>query len=361
MNSLTINTSSRSYPIYFERDFSALSKSIKLIDKNYTSYVIITDSNVQSLYVDIVTEEIKSLGEVLTVSFPAGEEHKNIQTISKFYEEMINFKADRNTLVIALGGGVTGDMAGFTAATYMRGVDFVQIPTSLLAQVDSSVGGKTGIDFNGYKNVVGAFYQPMFVFINVGTLRTLPFRELYAGMSEVVKHGFIKDKDYHNFLRDNVKGILDLDEELLIQMIQRSCEIKKSVVDEDEKEQGARALLNFGHTFGHSIERLMDFKLIHGECVAIGMHGGLTLSNQLGYLSDAELEESIQLIKAYKMPLTVKGLDKEAVYNELFHDKKTTSKRLVFALLRTIGDSFLNQDTIDEVTVKKCLDIIIEE
>jgi len=360
MNSIEVNTSSRSYPIYFESDFSGLKDSIVDIGKTYSSYIIITDSNVEPLYANKIINEISSLeGDILVVSFEAGEENKTLNTIESFYERIIKFGADRKALVIALGGGVTGDMAGFCAATYMRGIDFVQVPTSLLSQVDSSVGGKTGVDFNGYKNIVGAFYQPMFVYINVTTLHSLPLRELYAGMSEVVKHGFIKDKKYYDFLKENVAQVLNLDTEILIKMIKWSCEIKKSIVDEDEKEAGVRALLNFGHTFGHSIERLKNFELIHGECVSIGMHGALHLSKELGYLTNEEVLDGIELIKAYNMPLHVTGLDKDLLYKEMFHDKKTTNKKLVFALIHKVGDSFLSTDSIDKKAIYSCFNKII--
>lgn len=360
MNSLEVNTSSRTYPIYFESDFAGLSQAIKDIGKTYTSYIIITDSNVKPLYADKIVNELKAFdGDSLVVSFEAGEENKTLDTIASFYDQIIRFGADRKALVIALGGGVTGDMAGFCASTYMRGIDFVQVPTSLLSQVDSSVGGKTGVDFNGYKNVVGAFYQPMFVYINVATLNSLPERELYAGMSEVVKHGFIKDLKYYDFLKQNVDQVLNLEPDTLKTMIKWSCEIKKSVVDEDEKEAGVRALLNFGHTFGHSIERLKNFELIHGECVSIGMHGALHLSHELGYLSEEAVKDGIELIKAYHMPLTVSGLGRDDLYNEMFHDKKTTNKRLVFAMLNQVGDSFLNTNTIDEQAIYSCFDKIM--
>ncbi len=352
-----VNTESRTYPIYFESDFSGIQNCIREIGKVYSSYVIITDSNVAPLYADDLKSQLESFGKnVVTCVFEAGEQSKNIATVSDFYGRMIDEHVDRKSLVLALGGGVAGDMSGFAAATYMRGIDFVQVPTSLLSQVDSSVGGKTGIDFKAYKNVVGAFYQPMFVYINVNTLKTLPARELYSGMSEVIKHGLIKDADYFRFLQENVEGILSLDEDLLKKMIEWSCRIKKSVVDEDEKETGARALLNFGHTFGHGIERLKDFELVHGECVAIGMHGALKLSNNLGLISEEEMEDALALIRAFHLPTTVTGLDVDTIYSELFHDKKTTGKRLVFALLNTIGDSFLNQDTIDEEIIRCCIE-----
>jgi len=361
MNNLKIKTGSREYPIHFQSDFKHLYQAIVDINKNYSSFVIITDSNVEKLYVDEIKDQLSEFGKPVLVSvFTAGEKHKNIESIMTFYRDMIKFEADRKTLVIALGGGVAGDMAGFCAATYMRGVDFIQIPTTLLSQVDSSVGGKTGIDFNGYKNIVGAFYQPMFVYINVNTLKTLPKREFYAGMGEVIKHGFIRDLEYVQFLEEYKDEILEYNTDRLIEMIAWSCRIKKSVVDEDEKENGIRALLNFGHTFGHAIERLKEFELIHGECVAIGMHGGLTLSKELGLISGDELERGLKLINDYHLPIKVKGLERDQVYKELYHDKKTTHNMLVFALIDTIGSSRLNDKSIEKKLIDLCLMRILE-
>lgn len=349
MNNLIVNTESASYPIFFERDFKGLVEAINNLKTRYTSYIIITDSNVGNHYVDVITKHLQVFERPIhVITFDAGEQNKHLGTMEHFYQQMIEKSVDRKGLILALGGGVTGDMAGFAAATYMRGIDFAQIPTSLLAQVDSSVGGKTGIDFNGYKNIIGAFNQPRFVYINVSTLKTLPSRELYAGMSEVIKHALIKDATYYDFLKNNRDGILALDEDLLSDMIAWSCKIKKNVVDEDEKEQGSRALLNFGHTLGHAIERLKDFQLVHGECVAIGMYGELLLSHKLGYLDASVVELGREMILAYHLPVLTEGLDEETLYNEMFHDKKTNSSQLVFALLSKLGDSFLSKETIDK-------------
>jgi len=362
MNKLMIHAESSSYPIYFERDFSRLTKAIRELEKNYTSFVIITDSHVQPLYASIIEKELVSFNKPIhLITFEAGEMNKNLRTMEHFYEQMIDFSIDRGGLILALGGGVTGDMAGFAAATYMRGIDFVQIPTSLLAQVDSSVGGKTGIDFNGYKNIIGAFNQPKFVFINVATLNSLPLRELYAGMSEVIKHALIKDATYYQYLVAHANDILAYNLDVLIEMIAWSCRIKKMVVDEDEKEQGARALLNFGHTMGHAIERLKGFELVHGECVAIGMHGELLLSKELGFLDQSVVNQGIKLIELFHLPISTSGLEVEQIYHEMFHDKKTKGSTLMFALLSQLGESFLSKSPISEALIKQCITSIHNE
>ncbi len=357
---MDVNTTSRHYPIYFTTDFDYLAEAIHGLDKTYSRFVIISDDNVKPLYAKSVIDALQSFGcEICVITFIPGEHSKNLGTISSFYKTMITNNCDRKTLVIALGGGVTGDMAGYTAATYMRGVDFIQIPTTLLAQVDSSIGGKTGVDFEGYKNIVGAFYQPMFVYINVKTLDTLPQREFISGMAEVIKHGFIKDTAYCEFLLEKKAKIMALDTEALIHMIYTSCAIKKAIVDMDECEQGVRGLLNFGHTFGHGIERLKDFEYLHGECVAIGMHGGLVLSNALGYLSNIRVNQGLELLQAYNLPITTTELSAESLYQEMYYDKKTTHQRIVFALLADFGDSFLSQKTIPQSTLYHVMDKIL--
>lgn len=357
---MTVNTSSRNYPIYFTTGFDFLTEAISSLEKTYSKFVIITDDHVNPLYTQQIIDELANFErEVIVSSFIPGEHYKTLKTIESFYQDLIEHGSDRGTLIIALGGGVAGDMAGYTAATYMRGVDFIQIPTSLLAQVDSSIGGKTGVDFNGYKNIVGAFYQPMLVYINVNTLQTLPRREFMSGMAEVIKHALIKDSKYYDFLSENVEQIKALDTEVLIEMIYQSCAIKKSVVDEDEKEQGVRALLNFGHTFGHSIERLKNFEYLHGECVAIGMHGALELSKQLGLISSDEVNKGLALIKAYELPIYASNLEHDLLYQEMFYDKKTSHNRIVFALLSALGESFLSKEKIDQHTINQVMDVII--
>lgn len=362
MDSLFVQTQSKSYPIYFTEDFSTLATAITNLQKKYSNYMVVSDHHVAPLYYEQVKEAIKGFGkEVHLLQMEAGEMNKNIETMITFYEKLIEYHGDRKTLLIALGGGVVGDMAGFCAATYMRGVDFVQVPTTLLAQVDSSVGGKTGIDFQGYKNIIGSFYQPCFVYINVSTLNTLPKRELYAGMGEVIKHALIRDLAYLEFLENNHDKILNLDVMVLKEMICTSCEIKKSVVDEDETEQGVRALLNFGHTVGHAVERLKEFELIHGECVAIGMHAALYLSKELGTINEQEMQRALRAIAMFHLPVHVEGLDVERIYQELFYDKKTTDRQLMFALLQGLGSSYLHKDNIKEELVIKAIQAIMKQ
>ncbi len=362
MKELTISTKSRSYPIYFGTSFDDLADSIIKLNKAYSRIAIITDSHVGPLYGQTIAEALSVLNiPIQRMTFTAGEEHKTLQTIETFYTELIQSGAGRKTLIVALGGGVTGDMAGYTAATYMRGIDFIQVPTSLLAQVDSSVGGKTGVDLNGYKNIVGAFYQPMLVYMNVSVLGTLPDREFYSGMSEIIKHAIIRDASFITFLEEQQVSILNQESDVLIEMLYRSCHIKKDVVDQDETEHSIRGLLNFGHTYGHSIERLKNFEHIHGECVAIGMHGALRLSGLLGYLEDADINRCLNLIQGYQLPITTTGLNSDTLYKELFYDKKTDANRLVFAIIPKLGESFLNTDTIEENLVKQGIMYMLDD
>ena len=269
---LTFETPSKQYDICFNDSFSMLTTELKKLDKSFSKIMILADSNVYPLYAEEVLQLLKSVyNEVFTHQFPAGEGHKTLDTISHCYDALIENKLDRKSLLIALGGGVTGDMAGFLAATYMRGISFVQVPTTLLSQVDSSTGGKTGVDFKGYKNLVGAFYQPDLVYINTDTLKTLPEKEFSSGMAEALKHGLIRSLDYYSYMLQHSREIKALYHKSITSLVKGSCEIKSQVVSMDEKESGLRMILNFGHTAGHAIEKLKDFKLLHGECVALGM------------------------------------------------------------------------------------------
>ncbi len=250
---------------------------------------------------------------------------------------MVEKHLDRNSLILALGGGVTGDMAGFAAATYMRGIPFVQIPTTLLSQVDSSVGGKVGVDFLQNKNMIGAFYQPVFVYINLDTLKTLPKEQLSSGVGEVIKHGLILDKSYFDFVESSSELFFKLDLGVLERIIRRSCELKGSVVSQDEKEAGLREILNFGHTLGHAIETLFDFKLFHGQCVSIGMVGASYLSYINGFISKELLRRIENTLVSYDLPIRLDGLDKEDIYNQMLLDKKTKNNVINFVLLSSIG------------------------
>lgn len=360
MNGINVDTPHKKYKIIFEETFTNLPNTIQSLNKKYSKIAIITDSNVGPIYTNELKQLLEPLGiEILDFTFPSGEKNKNYKIINTFYEFLINNLFDRQSLLIALGGGVTGDMVGFTAATYMRGIDFVQVPTSLLAQVDSSIGGKTGIDFNGYKNIIGAFYQPELVYINTSTLKTLPKIEFNSGMGELIKHGFIMDSNYLDRIEATQEAVKALEHEALSQLIARSCEIKAEIVSQDEKEQGIRAILNFGHTIGHAIERLMNFTKLHGECVALGMIASSHISYALGDITKEELLRVERIVKLFDLPTTVFGLDSDLVYNELFYDKKTNHNKINIVLLKGLGHCYQNRN-LDEKIIKEGLKVILK-
>ncbi|PKM50271.1 MAG: 3-dehydroquinate synthase [Firmicutes bacterium HGW-Firmicutes-7] len=355
MNQLIVNTKNKKYKIVINSNFDGLYQEITKLNIPISKIAIITDDIVDPLYSGQVIDHLKkSYPEISSFSFIHGEKSKNLNTISDIYAFMIDQKLDRKSLVIALGGGVVGDMAGFAAATYMRGIKFIQVPTSLLSQVDSSVGGKTGVDFNGYKNIVGAFYQPELVYINTSTLITLPNKEFNSGMAEVIKHGLILDQNYYNEIKNNIDKILDLDDEQLQILIYNSCKIKSQIVSEDEKEEGCRALLNFGHTVGHAVERLKNFELLHGECISIGFIAALYISNQLGEITESTIDNVKKLLETFELPTSVAGLDPTDIYHEMFHDKKTSNNQLNFILLTDIGNSYID-NLVEKETVMNAL------
>jgi 3-dehydroquinate synthase len=359
MNRMNVNTNSKQYDIVFNNSFDNLVDEILSLDIDISKIGIISDDHVSALYTDevenLLTQEFKN---VFSYVFKSGEENKNLSTISDFYRFLTDHKFDRKSLLIALGGGVTGDMVGFLGATYLRGIRFIQVPTTLLSQVDSSIGGKTGVDFNGHKNLVGAFYQPELVYINTATLKSLPREQFSSGMGEVIKHGLIQDKQYLTYMIDEKEKIHALDHETISQLIKRSCEIKSAVVKEDEKENGIRATLNFGHTVGHAIERLKDFELLHGECVAIGMVAAAYISKTLGHITD----EDYQLIKAvitlYHLPISVSGLSEDEIYEQMFYDKKTSHDTLNFILLNKMGGCYINSK-LDQPIIMNAIHEII--
>ena len=361
MTEVKVSTPNKTYDILFRTGFGDLPKAIGDLNKSYSKLLIISDSNVAPLYADTVKEALSPLGkEVAVATFTAGEASKNYETINGFYQFLIEHQYDRKTLILALGGGITGDMAGFTAATYMRGVDFVQVPTSLLAQVDSSVGGKTGIDFNGYKNIVGAFYQPEFVYINTETLKTLPEVEFACGMGEALKHGMIRDKEYLDYMADNRNAIQSLDHEAIAKVVGRSCEIKANVVSQDEKEHGLRATLNFGHTIGHAVERLMNFELLHGQSIALGMVASVKMAVDKGDLNDEDLSFTENLFTDFKLPIRLGQLTSDKVYEQLFYDKKTKDSIINIVMLDAMGSCYQNR-SLTEAEIKVGLNYILGE
>lgn len=338
------------YDIQLTQTFDALSEA--LINLGYDSkrkICIVTDSCVEKLYADTVKENLEQKFEnVIMHSFLEGESNKNVATVEHLYEILIQNHFDRNDILIALGGGVVGDLTGFTAATYLRGIDFIQVPTTLLSQVDSSIGGKTGVDFLQYKNMVGAFYQPRLVYINLSVLKTLPERQFISGMGEIIKHGLIKDAAYYNWLNEHHDEILALQPDVMEKMIYRSCNIKREVVERDPKEKGERALLNFGHTIGHAIEKLSDFGLYHGECVGIGIMAASYISWKAGYISEESFADIRQCLVSFGFQIKCSGIIPIEVLQATKSDKKMVGRQVKFILLSDIGNAFIYKELTDE-------------
>ena len=347
------------YPIYFENDFSFLSQALTDEGLAGKSMCIVSDSTVAPLYADQVKAELlKVTDHVCQFTFPAGEAHKNLDTVQDLFQCLIKNGLDRKSLVVALGGGVTGDLSGFGAAAYLRGIDFIQIPTTLLAQVDSSVGGKTGVDFRQFKNMVGAFHQPKLVFMNMETLKTLPDREFACGMGEILKTGLICDGDFFRSVCREQERIRSLDNEALAFMIRRCCEIKAGVVERDPKEQGERALLNLGHTIGHAIEKQMDFQLLHGQCVAIGTAAAAQISKNRKLLTEEEYHEILNGCRLFDLPVTVKGLDPQQVLSATKNDKKMEQGQIKFVLMKGLGGSFIDRTVTDQELLEGIQEIL---
>lgn len=339
------------YEIHLEQDFDKLVPLLhKLGYQREKKVCIITDSNVASFYQETLETLLKDYFQTcITFVFPAGEEQKHTGTVGAAYEHLIRHEFDRKDFLIALGGGVVGDLTGFTAATYLRGIDFIQIPTTLLSQVDSSIGGKTGVDFMQYKNMVGAFYMPKLVYMNLSVLHSLPAEQYFSGMGEILKHGQIKDAAYFHQVVQNHDRIAKRDIGALEEMVYGSCKIKGDVVQRDPKEQGERALLNFGHTIGHAIEKLSRFQLLHGECVALGMTGAAYLSVRYGTYTSEDQKRLEDAISMFRLPTRLKQpkFTPEDVLAATKLDKKMESGRVKFILLQKPGEAYITKELED--------------
>lgn len=348
------------YDIVMENSFNSLGKELEALDLKKRRICIVSDSNVASIYLDEVDKIVSSCcSQVEHYLFPAGEENKNLDTVKDLYEKLILKHFDRHDVLLALGGGVVGDLCGFAAATYLRGVDYIQIPTTLLAQVDSSIGGKTGVDFSGYKNMVGAFHMPRLVYVNTGTLLTLEERQFSSGMGEVIKHGLIKDRAYYEWIIRHSEDIRSRDLGVCAEMIARSQQIKRDVVEKDPTEQGERALLNFGHTLGHAIEKLTNFDLLHGSCVGLGCIAAAYISAQKGMISTEEVEQLVSLMTIFGIPDSINGLNPEDVITVTMSDKKMDSGVIRFILLRQIGQAYVDK-TVTEKEMAAGLSYILK-
>ena len=355
---LTVNLEKDSYPIYIENNI--LSQAGNYIRKMYHGkrIMIISDDNVFPLYGDTLIRTLDSDYECHHLVLPHGEATKDFQTLPTVYKAMLEAKISRSDLVIALGGGVIGDLAGFAASSYLRGVRLVQIPTSLLAQVDSSVGGKVAVDLPEGKNLVGAFYQPSLVLIDPLVLNTLKERFINDGMGEVIKHGLIKDAAYYEWLLENAADIWARKPEALRKTVTWSNEIKRAVVEKDPTEKGDRMLLNFGHTLGHAIEKLKNFELLHGECVALGALAAMKLSENRGMIKPEETNRFKEALGEFHIGTQVSGLEKDAIVVASKNDKKMDSGIIKFILIHSIGDAYVDR-TVTEDEMKQALDQVL--
>lgn len=313
--------------------------------------MLVTDSNIGPLYGEKVRAALEAGGlSVAVATIPAGESSKSLAVAEKLYTRAIELGLDRKSPIFALGGGVVGDLAGFIAATYMRGVPFVQLPTSLLAQVDSSVGGKVAVNHALGKNLIGAFYQPKAVFMDLSMMETLPKREIYTGLGEIIKYGIIYDAAFFAYLEQHVQDVLSLEQEAAVHMIARSCEIKAAVVSQDEKESGLRRILNFGHTMAHAIEKETGYlRYNHGEAVAIGMVGAADISARLGMIDAADVARVTSLIERLHLPTVAEGCTVDAMYQDIFHDKKTINGKVNWVLMKGIGEVTCRNDVPEDI------------
>lgn len=352
------------YDIVFSKSFQSLPDELTIFEPENKKICIITDTNVNNLFADEVTQLIKPLcKEVHKYVIPAGEENKTLDQITNIYRHLISLKYSRSDMLIALGGGVVGDMTGFAAATYLRGIDFIQIPTTLLSQVDSSIGGKTGVDFEQYKNMVGAFHMPKLVFININTLQKLDNRQFSSGFAEVMKHGLIKDSHLYEWLLENMYEIIDKEPDTLMEMVYRSCQIKRQVVEKDPTEKGERALLNFGHTIGHGIEKASNFTLFHGECVALGCIAAANISYMHGLIGQDEYLEIRDMFVPFGLPIALRHVTFTAdeVLRNTKSDKKNSSQGLKFILLKKLGKAYIDTTVSDEEILKAVEELMNEE
>lgn len=336
------------YSIKFERDFSYLAKEMEQLGFIGHKLCIVTDSNVAPLYLEKVkTALLEKFDQVSEFVIPAGEENKTLDQIKKLYEHLILNYFDRKDCLVALGGGVIGDMTGYAAATYLRGIDFVQVPTTLLSQVDSSIGGKTGVDFDSYKNMVGAFHMPRLVYMNLSVLNSLSEEQFSCGMGEILKHGLIKNKGYFAWCMDHAEEILERNYDTLLYMIKESCKVKRDVVEKDPTEQGERALLNFGHTLGHAVEKLKNFEMLHGQCVAVGCVAAMKLSAMRGNLSEADVVYAEKCFERFGLPVRASGISPEEILQISKSDKKMEAGRIKFVLLHEIGNAYVDKTVSD--------------
>jgi 3-dehydroquinate synthase len=355
MKKLHVDLASRSYPIYIGTNLLEQTALFEPHLKSSTTVFIVSNTTVAPLYAKTLTNTLSQLGKtVRLLELPDGESFKDWQHLQLIFDELLAHGADRQSMIVALGGGVVGDMAGFGAASFMRGIRFIQVPTTLLAQVDSSVGGKTGINHPLGKNMIGAFHQPVAVIADLNTLRTLPHRELSAGLAEVIKHGAIADADFLDWIEANTGALLACDTNAMAHAVLRSCEIKSAVVSADEREGGIRATLNFGHTFGHAIESGLGYgEWLHGEAVGCGMVMAADLSARLGQIGQADAQRLKRIIASMHLPIAPPKLGSQRFMELMQVDKKTEAGQIRYITLGSIGAARIQQ--VPDATVIETL------
>ncbi|MBM7555211.1 3-dehydroquinate synthase [Halanaerobacter jeridensis] len=356
MEKLRVDLGERSYDIKIGEDILAnLGQYLSELEIG-KKVLIISNPLVDSLYGAEVEKAISEAGfEVEKALIPDGEKYKSLDTAKDLYDEAVAAGLDRTSSIVALGGGVVGDIAGFIAASFMRGINFIQVPTTVLAQVDSSVGGKVAVNHPQGKNLIGDFYQPQLVVADKKVLHTLEERELKAGLAEVIKYGFIWDEEFFSFLKDKREEVMNLDTQAVIKAIKTSCAIKAEVVEEDETEQGLRAILNYGHTIGHALEAVTNYDCYrHGEAVAIGMVAAARIAHKLDMLTVKEVKEHEELISDFGLPIRFEGVDHDQIINALTKDKKVEDGVIRFILAEKIGKVKILSD-IPEAIIREVL------
>lgn len=343
---LSVHTQSHEYPIFIGSSTTTMDLVALIVPFIKGKQVlIVTNDVVAPLYLAAVVQGLSERFEVVSCILPDGEVHKNQNCINTIYDTLMAHHFARDCTLIALGGGVIGDMVGFAAASYMRGVNFVQIPTTLLAQVDSSVGGKTGINHPLGKNMIGAFWQPVCVLADMATFATLPEREFAAGMAEVIKYALIFDEQFLTWLEQHTAQILAKDSQILSEMVYRCCDYKAKIVASDERESGKRALLNFGHTFGHIIETHEGYgKWLHGEAVSVGMMQALVMSHKLGLIGQAQIVRVAKLLTSFGLPIKPPVIAVQTALDLMGHDKKVQQGKIRLILLKALGEAFVTSD-----------------
>ncbi len=353
MKKVKVELGKKSYDILIGYSLDEIGRILK----KYTTGIkilIITNPTIAEYYLKTVDRSLQEAGfQVFTAQVPEGEEHKSLGEANRLYAICVEYKLERESVIVGLGGGVIGDLAGYVAATFMRGVPIVQVPTTLLAQVDSSVGGKVAVNLPEGKNLVGSFYQPLLVYIDLAVLKTLPREEMEAGMAEVIKYGVILDKNFFEYLEENIKRLRELDWEVLETVVVRCCRLKAGIVEKDEKEKGLRAILNFGHTLGHALEALTDYKKYkHGEAVAIGMIGACRIAEEMGMLKKEARDRIEHLIGKAGLPgrIAVK-LSVDSIIQILSLDKKVRAGKVRFVLPERIGRVVVRNDVPEDIVI----------